>query len=270
MTDNTVLYETENDIAIISLNRPDRLNALNDEMIVSLYDIMQQADNDRDVRVIILTGAGRGFCAGGDIQGFNNLVPEALIVKNPTPFNMNTRADYQTRHAYLPSLRKPVIGMVNGPAAGLGLLYAIGCDVRFASQDALFTTAFAKRGLAAEFGMSWLLPKVVGHANAMDLLLSARTIDADEAIRLGLVNKVFAPENLREETLAYARDMVKWCSPAAMRHIKRQTWDTPFQSLQEAVRDANQIMLETNRSADFAEGAASFRDKRSPDFPPIE
>ena len=270
MTSETVLYEVEDNIATVTLNRPERLNALNDDMIVELYDVMQRADKDREATVIILTGAGRGFCAGGDIQGFNNLVPEQLIVKNPTPFNMNIRADYQTRHAYLPSIRKPVIGMANGPAAGLGLLYALGCDVRFAADSALFTTAFAKRGLGAEFGMSWLLPKVVGHANAMDLLLSARTIDADEAMRLGLVNNIFTPDSLRAETLAYAREMVTWCSPTSMRHIKQQTWDTPFQSLQESVRDANQIMLETNRSADFTEGTASFREKRAPNFPPID
>ncbi|MBT6429490.1 MAG: enoyl-CoA hydratase, partial [Rhodospirillaceae bacterium] len=126
MTSETVLYEVEDNIATVTLNRPERLNALNDDMIVELYDVMQRADKDREATVIILTGAGRGFCAGGDIQGFNNLVPEQLIVKNPTPFNMNIRADYQTRHAYLPSIRKPVIGMVNGPAAGLGLLYALG------------------------------------------------------------------------------------------------------------------------------------------------
>ncbi|MDP6872821.1 MAG: enoyl-CoA hydratase [Alphaproteobacteria bacterium] len=270
MTSNTVLYETEDNIATVTLNRPERLNALNDELVTELYQVMQQADQDKEVRINILTGAGRGFCAGGDIHGFNNLVPEQLIVKNPTLFNMNIRADYQTRHAYLPSLRKPVIGMVNGPAAGLGLLYALGCDIRFAADSALFTTAFAKRGLAAEFGMSWLLPRVVGHANAMDLLLSARTIGAEEALQLGLVNKIFPPDKLRQETLAYAREMVTWCSPTAMRHIEQQTWDTPFQSLQESVRDANQIMLETNRSPDFAEGTASFHEKRPPNFQPID
>jgi enoyl-CoA hydratase/carnithine racemase len=270
MTSSTVLYEVEDNIATVTLNRPERLNALSDELIVALYQAMQRADKDGEVRVIILTGAGRGFCAGGDIQGFSDLDPEQLIVKNPTPFNMNIRADYQTRHAYLPSLRKPVIGMVNGPAAGLGLLYALGCDIRFASDTALFTTAFAKRGLAAEFGMSWLLPKIVGHANAMDLLLSARTVDAQEALGLGLINKIFTSESLRAETLAYAKEMVRWCSPTSMRHIKRQTWDAPLQSLQDSVRDANQIMLQTNRSADFAEGTASFREKRAPIFPPID
>jgi enoyl-CoA hydratase/carnithine racemase len=270
MTSNTVLYDVEDNIATVTLNRPERLNALNDDMIIGLYDVMQQLDKDNDVRVIILTGAGRGFCAGGDIQGFDNLVPEQLIVKTPIEFNMNIRADYQTRHAYFPSLRKPVIGMVNGAAAGLGLLYALGCDVRFAADNAKFTTAFAKRGLAAEFGMSWLLPQIVGHANAMDLLLSARTIEAQEAKELGLVNKIFTPDTLREETWAYAREMVKWCSPTSMRHIKKQAWDTPFQSLQESVRDANQIMLQTNRSEDFTEGTTSFREKRAPDFPGLD
>ena len=254
-----------------TLNRPGALNALTYEMCLQIESYLGKWEADPDIDVILFEGAGeRAFCAGGDIQGFDNLVPEQLIVKTPIEFNMNIRADYQTRHAYLPSLRKPVIGMVNGAAAGLGLLYALGCDMRFAANSAKFTTAFAKRGLAAEFGMSWLLPKVVGHANAMDLLLSARTIGADEAKELGLVNKIFTPETLRDETLAYAREMVKWCSPTSMRHIKKQAWDTPFQSLQEAVRDANQIMLQTNRSEDFTEGTESFRDKRAPKFPAID
>lgn len=263
----TILYETSDRVTTITLNRPEQMNSLNDEIVAELHDAMWRADADRGTRVIVLTGAGRAFCAGGDISGFGGQTPQELITKLPRPFDMNKRPDYQTRHTYFPRLSKPVIGMLNGATAGLGMIYALCCDIRFAADTAVFTTAFARRGLSGEYGMSWMLPLIVGHANALELLLSARKFHAQEAKELGLVNRVFPAGKLAEETYAYAKEMAVWCSPRSLRTLKQQVYEAPFQDLAEAVRMANQDMLISNVCADFKEGTASFKEKRAPNFP---
>ncbi len=267
MTYKTILYDTADGVTTITLNRPEQMNSLNDEIVTELYEAMWKADADRATKVIVLTGAGRAFCAGGDISGFGGQTPKELTLKLPRPFDMNKRPDYQTRHTYFPRLRKPVIGMLNGATAGLGMVYALCCDIRFAAEGAAFTTAFARRGLSAEYGMSWMLPLVVGHANALELLLSGRKFFAPEAKELGLVNKVFPADRLADETYAYAKEMAVWCSPRSMRVLKEQVYEVPFQDLAEAVRMANQDMLISNVCPDFKEGTASFKEKRTPNFP---
>jgi len=262
----TIRYETSDKVATVTFHRPEQMNALNDEMVAELHDAMQMAERDRNARVIVLTGAGRAFCAGGDIGGFGAVDPKSLLTKLPRPLDLNRRVDYQMRHVYFPRLRKPVIGMINGAAAGLGLVYALACDVRFAADTTVFTTAFARRGLSAEYGMAWILARVVGQANALDLLLSARKVQGPEARELGLVNKVFPAGMLAEETYAYAREMAQWCSPRSMRVIKEQLYEVPFQTLHEAVLMANRDMVVSNACADFREGTASFREKRPPCF----
>ena len=158
------------------------------------------------------------------------------------PFDMNRRPDWQTRYAYYPSIPKPVIGMLNGATAGIGLVHALYCDLRFAADNTVFTTAFSRRGLIAEHGISWMLPRIVGHANALDLLMSARRVYSDEALRIGLVNRLYPPDQLREQTYAYARDLADFVSPSAISVIKRQLYDVPFQTLAEATIDANREM----------------------------
>jgi enoyl-CoA hydratase/carnithine racemase len=255
------------------LNRPDSMNAITDQLTTELHGAMQAAAADPNVRAIILTGAGRAFCAGGDITGFGGQAPAELITKLPRPFDMNEPADYQTRHTYFPAINKPIIGMINGAAAGLGLLYALFCDIRFASEQAVFTTAFARRGLGAEYGMAWILTQVVGQANALDLLISGRKVLGPEALRLGLVNQIFPATELKEATLSYVKEMVTWCAPSSMRMMKRSVYQVPFQSLHDAVMMANRDMLTSNASTDFKEGTASFREKRPPRFqdpePPV-
>ncbi len=155
---------------------------------------------------------------------------------------MNRRADWQTRYAYYPAIPKPVIGMLNGATAGIGLVHALYCDLRFAADNTVFTTAFARRGLIAEHGISWMLPRIVGHANALDLLMSARRVSSEEALRIGLVNRLYPPDQLREQTYAYARDLADFVSPSAISVIKRQLYDVPFQTLAEATIDANREM----------------------------
>jgi enoyl-CoA hydratase/carnithine racemase len=264
--DESILYATADQIATITLNRPDRMNALNDAMIQALWAAFDSACADPQVRVIVLTGAGRAFCAGGDVGGFGSQDPRHLVTKMARPFDMNRRADYQTRHSLFPAASKPVIAMINGATAGLGLLYALFCDIRFTADTAVFTTAFARLGLTAEYGAAWILSRIVGQANALDLLLSARRVPAEEALRIGLVNRVCPNGTLAEATYAYAREMARSCSPRSMRVLKEQVYEAPFQTLAEAVAMANQDMLITNASDDFKEGYRAFLEKRPPRF----
>jgi len=228
---------------------------------------METARDDDKVRVIVLTGAGRAFCAGADMDALKGLDPADIRrAENIPPFDMNRRADWQTRYGFYPSIAKPIIAMLNGATAGIGLVHALYCDLRFAADNTVFTTSFARRGLIAEHGISWMLPRIVGHANALDLLLSARRVSSEEALRIGLVNRLYSPEKLREETYAYARELADLVSPSAMAVIKRQLYDVPFQTLAEATIDANREMVVALRGADFREGVASFVEKRPPRF----
>ena len=261
-----ILYEASDKIATITLNRPDRMNAWTAIMERDVRHAMETAAADDNVRVIVLTGAGRAFCAGADMEGLKGIDPNEIRRGENTPFDMNRRADWQTRYAYYPAIPKPVIGMLNGATAGIGLVHALYCDLRFAADNTVITTAFSRRGLIAEHGISWMLPRIVGHANALDLLMSSRRVSSEEALRIGLVNRLYPPDQLREQTYAYARDLADFVSPSAISVIKRQLYDVPSQSLAEATIDANREMVVALRGSDFREGVASFMEKRPPRF----
>lgn len=260
-------YEVRDQIATITFNRPERMNALTKVMEREIRDAMEQAGQDPGVRVIILTGAGRAFCAGMDMDELEVLPPDDIRAQEwMRPYDMNRRADYQTRYSYFPSVQKPIIAAINGAAAGLGLVMSLYSDIRFASESAVFSTAFAKRGLIAEHGIAWMLPRVVGPAHAADLLLSSRKVSATEALAIGLVNRLVKPEALLDEARAYARDLADNVSPRSIRVIKRQLWESPFQTLGEAVMSANQEMFYSIQSEDFKEGVAHFLEKRPARF----
>src|ERR1700680_4463631 len=243
------------------------MNAWTPIMERDVRDAMESAAADDNVRVIVLTGSGRAFCAGADMDALKGLDPDDIRrAQNLAAFDMNRRPDWQARYAYYPSIPKPVIGMLNGATAGIGLVHALYCDLRFAADNTVFTTAFSRRGLIAEHGISWMLPRIVGHANALDLLMSARRVQSDEALRIGLVNRLYPPDQLREQTYAYARDLADLVSPSAIAVIKRQLYDVPFQTLAEATIDANREMVVALRGSDFREGVASFMEKRPPRF----
>lgn len=262
-----ILYEVAEKIATITLNRPDRMNAWTPVMERDVRHAMETAAADDNVRVIVLTGAGRAFCAGADMDALKGLDPDDVRRATGLPaFDMNRRPDWQTRFGYYPSIAKPIIAMINGATAGLGLVNALYCDLRFAADNAVFTTAFSRRGLIAEHGISWMLPRIVGHANALELLLSARRVGSEEALRIGLVNRLYPADELREQTYAYARDLADFVSPSAMAVIKRQLYEVPFQTLAEATIDANREMLISLAGSDFREGVASFMEKRPPRF----
>lgn len=254
-------------IAIVTMNRPEKLNALTKVMEAELREAMEAVDRDDTVRVVVLTGAGKGFCAGMDINELEVLPPgDIRAAQWMRPFDMNRRADYQTRYGYFPAMRKPVIAAINGAAAGLGLVFALYSDMRFASSSAAFSTAFARRGLIAEHGISWLLPRVVGPGHTADLLYSARKVLADEALRMGLVERVFDPDALMAQTLDYADDLAENVSPRSIRVMKHQLWEVPFQTLSEATREANAAMFDSIESEDFTEGVAHFLERRPARF----
>lgn len=260
-------YEVRDRVATITFNRPERMNALTKIMEREIRDAMELAGQDLQVRAIILTGAGRAFCAGMDMDELEVLPPEDIRAQEwMRPYDMNRRVDYQTRYSYFPAVQKPVIAAINGAAAGLGLIMALYSDIRFASETAVFSTAFAKRGLIAEHGIAWVLPRVVGPGHAADLLLSSRRVSAQEALQMGLVNRLVKPDTLLDEARAYARDLADNVSPRSIRIMKRQLWESPYQTLGEAIMQANQEMFQSIQSADFKEGVQHFLEKRPAKF----
>jgi enoyl-CoA hydratase/carnithine racemase len=266
------LYEVADRVATITLNRPDKLNAWTAVMEQEVRSAMSEADQDDNVRVIVLTGAGRGFCAGADMSLLSGVaargVDEATKIQalQSGKLREGVRPDFQKKYSYFPTIGKPVIAAINGPIVGLGLVIGLYCDLRWASDSARFSTTFARRGLVAEYGMAWMLPRLVGHANALDLLFSARTIDAAEALRMGLVNQVFPQGVFLDKVLENAHDLALNVSPRSLRVMKRQVYDAMFQTLDEAFQTSEREMLASLQSNDFKEGVAHFLEKRAPAF----
>jgi enoyl-CoA hydratase/carnithine racemase len=266
MSTQEILYQVTNRIATITLNRPERLNAWTPELERELKTNFQEAEHDDDVRVIVLTGAGRGFCAGADLSILSNLSVQASTGSKENSSQMSDLLELRSDYTYFTASSKPVIAAVNGPAVGLGLVMILSCDIRLASAVARFGTAFSKRGLIAEHGAAWLLPRIIGLPNAMDLLLSARQIDADEALRIGLVHRVLAAENFKVGVQEYARDFASNVSPRSMRVIKRQMYEAMLQTLPEALATADREMVASFESEDFQTGITRFLSKNRPAF----
>jgi len=270
MAYETILYDVADCICTITLNRPEKLNAWTGQMHLDLKDAMHKAGADADVRVIILTGAGRGFCAGADMGGLQAIGAGARADRSSTVTanlpGASTLAEFRMNYSYFPAIPKFIIAAINGPAAGLGFVIPLYADLRFAAESAVFTTAFAQRGLIAEHGVSWLLPRLVGLPAAMDLLCSARKFRAPEALALGLVSRVIPDDKLMAETRAYARLMADTVSPRSVAVMKRQIWEAEFQTLAEATTQANYEMELSFQTADFKEGVAHFLEKRAARF----
>ena len=265
-----ILYRVENGVAVITLNRPDKLNAWRGEMDRDVRAAMREAAQDEAVRVIILTGAGRGFCAGADMGMLQSIQSTEgagrSVVNSHQPWDPNANPSFQKQYSWFPAVPKPIIAWINGPCAGLGLILALYCDVRFASDTAKFTTSFSKRGLVAEHGISWLLPRLVGFANAADLLYSSRVITAPEALTLGLISRVIPQAQFEAELMAYAKMLANEVSPRSLREMKREIWNAQFQPLGEAIDSANADMPPSFASEDFKEGVAHFVEKRAARF----
>lgn len=265
VTDEAVLYETtETGVAILTFNRPSRLNAWGPDISAGFYACVDRAEADPAVRVIVLTGAGKGFCAGADLGGAGTI--DEKLGDGDTDVSQLVG----DRHPhFLTALRKPIIAAVNGACVGIGLTHALMCDVRFAAAGAKFATAFTRRGLIAEYGISWILPRLAGWGAAMDLLLSGRTFTAEEAAELGLVKEVVAPEQLMARAIEYADDIARNCSPASMAVIKEQAYGDALRDVADVSDRAEKLMHESLARPDVIEGITSFLEKRPPDFPPL-
>jgi enoyl-CoA hydratase/carnithine racemase len=276
-----ILYETKDRIATITLNRPDRLNAYTDRMAQSIRLAMADAAKDKGVRVIVLTGSGRGFCAGADMNVLQGIPADGE--RSATRPDDDRGEDFQSnlgpslasefadmrRFSYFRRTKKPISAAINGAVAGIGLVMALYADMRFVSDKAVLTTSFAQRGLIAEHGISWLLPRLIGPAHALDLLLSARKVSPAEAEKIGLVNKVFAQESFMENVLAYAHLLADTVSPRSMAVMKAQVWKSYFQTFSEALEVADAEMPPSFRWPDFKEGVSHFLEKRTAKFADI-
>jgi enoyl-CoA hydratase/carnithine racemase len=270
-----IIYEVSENIATVTLNRPEKLNAWTLRMEGEYRHAMEAAEKDPDVRAIIVTGAGRGFCAGADMGLLSGLShgerpevgggPEELAKASPGA-GPGVREDFRMPHSYPPAIRKPILAAVNGPAVGLGFVSTLYCDVRFASERARFGTAFVRRGLIAEHGISWILSRLVGLQNALDLLFSGRVIDAPEALSIGLVSRVVPHDELIPTVRAYATELTTLSSPRSIAVMKRQIYDALFQDLATATAIADEEMVKSFESEDFKEGVASFLERRPPKF----
>ena len=266
-------YEVDDRVAIVTLNRPDRLNAWTARMEHEYRANLERADADGEVRAVVVTGAGRGFCAGADFDALDGLTKGQPYVggggESATGATAAVPADLAHAFSFPLGLRKPVIAAVNGPAAGVGFVLMCFTDIRFAAAGAKLTTSFSRLGLPAEHGISWLLPRLIGPARAADLLFSSRVILAEEAASMGLVNQVVPPEEVLPAALAYARRLAYEVAPSSLATIKRQLWTDQLGGLDAAARGAVELLHGMLRAPDFTEGVAAFTEKRPPEFPPL-
>ncbi len=268
-----ISYQVDDPVATITLNRPAVLNAWTDRMGFEVRHAVAAAEQDPAVVGIVLTGAGRGFCSGADMNRLSALsageyTAEALpdeLRSDPGEPSFGDDLHLGT-YPSLMSVPKPVVAAINGPVAGMAVPIVLACDIRFMAQDAIVTTAFAQRGLVAEWGTSWMLPRLVGTAVALDLLFSSRKITGTEAAALGLVNAALPGDEVLEHAQRYVRDLAATSSPASMAIMKRQVYQQLHAGLLAAEREARALMLESFGRPDFREGVQSFVQHRPPRF----
>lgn len=256
----TIDYQVTDPVAVVTLNRPDRLNAWLPAMATEVRDAVTKADADKRVVGVVITGAGRAFCAGGDLKG---LTLDDLRHRPTTGDERpGSSSDPAGPFDYLITLRKPVIAAVNGPAIGMGAVLALWADLRFMADGAFLSMGFSQRGTVAEGGCSWLLPRLIGYSAALDLLFSSRRVYGAEALRLGLVNATFPDGKLLDAATGYVRDLAANCSPASLATIKRQVYRDLHSSLREASATARELLAEAVEGDDIKEGWQAYLEKR--------
>jgi len=252
-----VTCDIDNGVAVLTWNRPERRNSWSVPMEEEYFALLRRCTADPGVRAIVVTGAGSTFCPGMDSGALSGISTGAT----------ETRPQDRQPAIFPATVPKPMIAAINGACAGLGLNQALMCDVRIAGAGVKFTTAFARRGIMAEHGIAWMLPRIIGTGRAMDLLLSARVFLAEEALELGLVNQVVPREQVVDAAVAYARELAENCSPIAMGYMKQQVRAAATQDLDLARVEALRLWLDVlKKHPDFAEGIASYLEKRPPKF----
>lgn len=272
-----IKYETDGPSAIITLNRPDALNALTNNMMEEMKHAFDAAERDESIVGIILTGEGRGFCAGMDMNALDSQASGGDLNAGvefrqleADPGDKSMGDNFKIAFTYIMSVRKPIIAAVNGPCAGLGMSIALLCDMRFASENTKFITAFSQRGLVAEHGQSWILPRVVGPSRALDLLWSSRRVGPDEAMQIGLVNRVVAQDEMISEAKAYIQDLADNAAPVSLMLMKQQVYKHLNTNLFDAMVESTELMNASLDRPDFREGVKSFMEKRKPAFQRIK
>ena len=265
MTAKTILVKKEDRIATITLNRPEVLNALNHTMFEEFLAALSEVNKGDDVWVVIITGAGRAFCASADIdaesRGKDSLLPDTSIEEGVRYIHHFPQAITKA----IINLEKPTIAMINGLAIGDGFDWVLACDLRVASTNARFMNAFIQMALAPNTGATWLLPRLLGMTKAFELLYTGDWLTAEEASKLGLFNKLVPPEDLEKETMALARKIAKQ-APIPIRMMKAQVYrglETNFDAILDLAGDAEMICVKTE---DHKEALAAFREKREPVF----
>jgi enoyl-CoA hydratase/carnithine racemase len=261
-TDNDadlVTRDVQDGVAVLTFNLPERHNAWSVPLEERYYDRLREAEADPQVRVVVVTGAGRSFCPGMD----------AAALAEQTATGVSTNPHRRQSMTTPTRIAKPVIAAINGACAGIGLIAALNCDLRFVSATAKLTTAFVQRGIMAEHNIAWTLPRLIGTSRALDLLLSGRVVLGDEALALGLVDRVFPPDELMPATLEYAKAIAANSSPLAMGTIKRQVYQSWESSMEDSRTTAiRHWMGHVRHHPDFKEGVASYLEKRPPHFEP--
>ncbi len=266
----TLRYDVQDKIATITLNRPHRMNAWTGRMHTEYRYVLAQADKAVDVRAIVVTGQGKGFCVGADTKaleghiekgGYDAGTPDLLVEPGK-----GVSADFDASFAYHFGLSKPVVAAINGPAAGVGLVLACFADIRFAVPDVKFTTAHGKLNFPAEYGLSWLLPRLVGLPRANDLLLTSRIFTSDEAFALGLVNRIIEPDCLLKETYEYVRLMIETVSPGSLRETRWQIYKDLHRGVASSVKDSERLIDSMSRQKDFSEGVNAYLERRTPNW----
>jgi enoyl-CoA hydratase/carnithine racemase len=261
MTYKVLNFDREEHVAVVTLNRPEKLNALGRELQAELHEALDEAKNDDDIRVLVLTGAGRGFCSGADLTG------GPREERAPTQAELLDNYGWVGRQALaMYYFDKPVIAAVNGVAAGAGMSLALACDLRVGSENARFKTVFIERNLSPDSGMSFFLPRIVGVSRAADLIYTSRMVLAEEAHRIGLLDRVVAHDNLVEEAVALANQMTQW-PPIALRASKRVLQHNVEAQLEEALQyEVHGLTFGRKATNDAKESRRAFVEKRVPKY----
>jgi enoyl-CoA hydratase/carnithine racemase len=265
-----IVYEKSERVATVTYNRPEKMNAWTTRMFDELRSALDDADGDSNIGAIIITGAGRAYCAGADMGGLSRAAEGTERIGGlgrPAPGTENLDPNYRGRFSWMLSIKKPIIGAINGPAVGMGFANTLYCDIRIASDRARMGLIFVRRGLAIEFGSSWMLPRLVGVANAIDLAVTGRLVDAQEALRMGLVSRVVTAEELMPVARELATEIATECSPLGVAHAKRHVYNHLFTDLAMALKDEDESVGVMAQSEDFKEGIKAFLEKRAPRFP---
>ena len=271
-----IIYEVVDPVATITMNRPDRLNAFTARMLAEIRHALAEAEKDSRVVGIVLTGAGRGFCSGMDMDALDDIsagsrsASQDMSELDANPGNPDMGPQFATMYDHLLGLRKPLVAAVNGAAAGMGMAYALLCDMRFVDKSAKFTTAFSQRGLVAEHAMSWVLPRLIGTSKALDLLWSSRKFDGVEAKELGIADRLCEPGESVNDAKAYLTELAQVASPTSLMIMKQQIYKHVDMPLGPAMEETFRLMNESLTREDFREGVRSFIERRAPRFARIK